>query len=581
MAIIGAGPTGIAVLERLLANAREPEFCHELEVHLIDPLPAGAGRIWRRDQSPLLWMNSMAEDVTMFTDASVTCDGPIAPGPSLDVWAHEIDLDEIGDPDLVSELRELTGTSFPSRLVQSEYLRWVRQRLHDDCPQNVRIVEHATAAVDLFDEGDRQRVLMASGEQLLTDVAVLAVGHLDAEPSAEHADLKEFATRHDLVYLAPAQTTELDLDTLVAGEPVIVRGFGLAFIDLMVLLTSGRGGEFIDDGTSLRYVPSGAEPILHVGSRRGVVYHCKPVYRLLAPRAPLPRFFNDDAVDRLVAEHGELEFFRDLWPLLAKDIAWAYYAELFQAHPKRVRLSWEVFDALYAECAWDSPELSDLVKLTIPNVEDHFDVLRIDDPLANQHFGSWRDAEASISRVIENDRRRRTDDDYSADLGAFYALLVGFGQLVRVLATQKVSIRSTVEDIQGWWFSFFSDFASGPPPARLDQLLALHRAGVVRFLGPRTWVTSDAQHGRFLAGSPSWDGVVSARALVEARIPAPHVERSADPLISALRRRGSITSQRLEGRDGYVVETGKLLVDAGLHVVAADGAAHPGASRSA
>ena len=209
------------------------------------------------------------------------------------------------------------------------------------------------------------------------------------------------------------------------------------------------------------------------------------------------------------------------------------------------------------------------------NVEDHFAVGRIDDPLGSEHFGSREEAEVSIRRVIENDRRRRTNDAYSADLGAFYALLVGFGQLVRVLANQKVSIRSTVDDIQGWWFSFFSDYASGPPPERLDQLLALHRAGIVRFIGPRTWVDTDAEKSQFCAGSPSWEGVVAARALVEARIPSPHVERSRDPLINAMWRRGSITGQRLEGRDGYRVDTGKIVVDSGLHVIASDGTVHP------
>jgi FAD-NAD(P)-binding protein len=575
VAIIGAGPTGIALLERLLANAVEAAFPDEVHVHLIDPFPTGAGRIWRRDQTDLLWMNSMAEDVTMFTDASVTCEGPIVPGPSLDEWAREVDLEGIGDPGLVRELRELTATSFPTRLVQSEYLRWVRQRLLDGCPAHVRIIEHASAAIDLVDDIDRQRVHLASGEVLVVDVAVLAVGHLDAEPTGEYAALQTFAEEHNLLYFAPAQTTELDLDQLTAGEPVIVRGFGLAFIDLMVLVTIGRGGRFIEDGGSLRYEASGAEPILHVGSRRGVPYHCKPGYRLLAPRAPLPRFFNDEAVERLVREYGELEFWLHLWPLLAKDIAWAYYAELFRAHPERVLRTWEEFDALYAECTWGSPELSRLIELAVPDSEDHFDVVRIDDPVANERFASRETAEAYIARVIEDDRRRRTNDEYSADLGAFYALLIGFGQLVRVLSTRNVSVRSTVEDIQGWWYSFFSDFASGPPPARLDQLLALHRAGIVRFLGPRTWIATDAEQGLFRAGSAKWDGSVESRALVDARIPAPHVERSVDLLISALRRRGSITSQRLEGNDGYRVETGKLVVDAGLHVVNSDGAAHP------
>jgi hypothetical protein len=73
IAIVGAGPRGAGLLERLAASL--PELLPPrtgLDVHLIDPFPAGAGRIWRHAQSPLLAMNSMAADVTMFTDASVT-----------------------------------------------------------------------------------------------------------------------------------------------------------------------------------------------------------------------------------------------------------------------------------------------------------------------------------------------------------------------------------------------------------------------------------------------------------------------------------------------------------------------------
>lgn len=78
VAIIGAGPRGIGVLERLGANA-DLLAGRRLKIHLIDPYPPGPGRVWRHAQSPLLWMNWMAEDVTMFTDASFTGDGPIRP----------------------------------------------------------------------------------------------------------------------------------------------------------------------------------------------------------------------------------------------------------------------------------------------------------------------------------------------------------------------------------------------------------------------------------------------------------------------------------------------------------------------
>ncbi|GAA3911885.1 hypothetical protein GCM10023084_74900 [Streptomyces lacrimifluminis] len=51
-----------------------------------------------------------------------------------------------------------------------------------------------------------------------------------------------------LVHLPPDFTADSDLSALRPGKPVLVRGFGLAFVDLMVLLTEGRGGSCEDDG---------------------------------------------------------------------------------------------------------------------------------------------------------------------------------------------------------------------------------------------------------------------------------------------------------------------------------------------
>ena len=104
--VVGAGPRGVGVLERLAASAGEfgvgPGA--ELDVHLVDPYPPGAGRIWRHEQSSLLWMNSMAADVTMFTDDSVRCDGPIVPGPSLYEWAEQVREVLLGEPALTQVL---------------------------------------------------------------------------------------------------------------------------------------------------------------------------------------------------------------------------------------------------------------------------------------------------------------------------------------------------------------------------------------------------------------------------------------------------------------------------------------------
>ena len=74
---VGAGPRAVMLLERLLATLEES--APPLEITLVDPHPPGAGRIWRRDQSPLLKLNSMAQDVTVFTDETARSTARSAP----------------------------------------------------------------------------------------------------------------------------------------------------------------------------------------------------------------------------------------------------------------------------------------------------------------------------------------------------------------------------------------------------------------------------------------------------------------------------------------------------------------------
>ncbi|MFJ3213410.1 FAD/NAD(P)-binding protein [Streptomyces flaveolus] len=523
LVIVGAGPRGTGLLERIAANAPELYGDSGLDIHLVDPHPPGAGRIWREEQSPLLWMNSHAEDVTMFTDETVEMAGPVRPGPTLHEWAG------------------LDGRTFAGRRVQGAYLRWAYERAVAGLPPGFVVYHHARRAVrvDGPREG-RQRVwLQGRTLPLLADLVVLTLGHLDAEPDDEQRDLAAYARTHGLVHLPPDFTADSDLSALRPGEPVLVRGFGLAFVDLMVLLTEGRGGRY--DGDT--YVPSGQEPVLYVGSRRGVPYHAKIGYDWTGDRPPLPRFFGPAEVDALLARPEGFDFRRDVWPLVEKELGFAHYHRLFTAHPERVTLAWPAFEARYA--AADRAGRAALVAAAVPDPADRLDLTALDRPLDVVRYGTQDELQEGLRRYVEDDLRRRHDPDHSPDLAVFLALLSVYGQLVRL------------GDVGGWWHGFFSYLASGPPAPRLRQLLALSRAGVVRFLGAGMTVT--AGDGVFRASGASVPGsVVEARALVEARLPHPTVERARDPLLRALHTDGAAATPdgllAVDRADGRVLE---------------------------
>ncbi|MFH9961225.1 FAD/NAD(P)-binding protein [Streptomyces mirabilis] len=525
LVIVGAGPRGTGLVERIAANAPELYAGSGLDIHLVDPHPPGAGRIWREAQSPLLWMNSHAEDVTMFTDETVVMDGPVLPGPTLHEWAA------------------IDGRTFADRQLQGAYLSWVHEQAVAALPPDVTVHHHPCRALRVSGprEGRQQVWLEGRPRPLLADLVVLALGHLDAELDQEQGELATYAHAHDLVHLPPDFTADSDLSSLAPGEPVLVRGFGLAFVDLMVLLTEGRGGRY--DGDT--YLPSGREPVLYVGSRRGVPYHSKIGYDWTGERPPLPRFFGPAEVDALLARPEGFDFRRDVWPSIEKELGFAHYHRLFTVHPERTAIAWTDFEEKYA--AGEAAEREALVTSAVPDPADRLDLAVLDRPLDGVRYASHEEFQDGLRAYIEGDLRRRHDPGNSPDLAVFLGLLSVYGQLIRL------------GDVGPWWHGFFSHLASGPPGPRLRQMLALSRAGVVRFVGADMAVV--AEDGVFRASSATVPGeTIEARALVEARLPEPTVGRALDPLLRELHADGAVETPegllRVDRSDGRILDRG-------------------------
>lgn len=469
-------------------------------------------------------MNSHAEDVTMFTDESVRMAGPVRPGPTLHEWAG------------------IDGQTFADRQIQGSYLRWVHEQAVAALPPEITVRHHPGRALRVSGprEGRQQIWLEGRDRPLVADLVVLALGHLDAELDQEQSELAAYAAEHGLVHLPPDFTADSDLSALVAGEPVLVRGFGLAFVDLMVLLTEGRGGRYEGD----TYVPSGREPVLYVGSRRGVPYHSKIGYDWTGERPPLPRFLGPAEIDGLLARPGGFDFRRDVWPLVEKELGFAHYHRLFTAHAERTAIAWTDFEEKY-EAASAGAEREALVAAAVPDPRDRLDLAALDRPLDGVTYASFEEFQEGLRGYVEGDLSRRHDPSHSTDLAVFLGLLSVYGQLVRL------------GDIGSWWHGFFSYLASGPPGPRLGQLLALSRAGILNFVGAGMAV--HARDGVFRASSATVPGFsVEARALVEARLPEPTLRRALDPLLRELHADGAGETPdgllRVDRADGRVLD---------------------------
>ena len=596
LVLVGGGPRAIGVLERLSASAALPAHAAHLartplHIDIVDPHMPGAGRIWRAEESPLLLMNSRAADVSIFTDETVTCEGPIVAGPSLAEWAEGIRRGEIAAPtagtERLAEIEALQATDFAGRRVQALYLEWFFGQVLASLPETVTVTVHRTTATavhpalavgpapagkgagssdsvpdpavsgtDPDDFGSDERgsagghgdehvgasrprhgwtVELEGRAPLAADLLLLAAGHTDSRPAAASHELAAFARRHGAVYLPPAQASDAPLDLLAPREDVIVRGMGLAFIDLMALLTQGRGGSFTPDPRPgepgrLRYHPSGQETRLWVGSRRGVPYHSK-VRDEGAPTGlgPLEHVTAENLAAREDAE-GRLDFRTDVVPLIAAEIR-RWVPGIPAETPGEDPLAW------------------------------------LDDPLSwlhgDAHPQVTRDA---VVRHIEHDLRSRTQGEATSARTLFQLLLRLHGTLVDQLPATRLRGGAS-SGYPRWWHSLFSFVDSGPPPHRLHQLLALERAGVVRFLGPRTAVTAEESTGRFTARGGAGVHVTTA-ALVDAFLPQATLAHSTNPLLRSL-----VDGATAVGRESAEAP-GTLEVDARHRVISPDGIPH-------
>ncbi|MBL1092630.1 MULTISPECIES: FAD/NAD(P)-binding protein [Streptomyces] len=579
LAVVGAGPRGTSVLERICASAAELAPGARLTVHLVDPAPPGAGQVWRTAQPPELLMNTVASQVTLFTDDSVECAGPIRTGPSLYAW----------------EGCELGPDDYPGRALYGRYLEWVFRRTVRTAPEGVTIDVHRARAVRLTEAPDGAQSLTLDDGRTLhgLNAVVLAQGHLPTRAGPEEQRLASYAAGHGLRYLPPANPADLaaDLEALAPGRPVILRGLGLNFFDHMALLTTARGGSFVPgpDGR-LRYLPSGREPRLYAGSRRGIPYHARGDNAKGAHGRHLPLLLTPDVIAafRKRADSGEpTDFLTEVWPLVAKEVETVYYEALLArreatAPPRATRSADDSTPARYrfrerflGTAHRGAEEAAVLDAFGIPPA-DRWDWHRISRPHTEHGFADRAAFREWLLDHLRADIAHARQNNVSGPVKAALDVLRDLRNELRQIVDHGGLAGASRRDHLDRWYTPLNAFLSiGPPRRRIAEMAALIEAGVLEVVGPRMAVrtgTADGNGPGFTAASPDVPGSeVTAAALIEARLPEPDLRRTGDALLSRLLADGGCRPHTV---DGY--ETGGLdVTPSPYHLVEADGRPHP------
>ncbi|MEU8773870.1 FAD/NAD(P)-binding protein [Streptomyces sp. NPDC048606] len=586
LAVIGAGPRGLSVLERLMAAERTAPSREAVVIHVVDPSAPGAGTVWRTAQSRQLLMNTVASQITVFTDDSVRIDGPIEPGPSLYEWAQGLALlgdRESHDEATLAEARRMGPNTYPTRAFYGTYLADCFRRVVEGAPGHVTVHVHRTRAVAMADThgvpGGPQGVRLEDGVRLnALDAIVMAQGHVAARLTSREARTASLARIHHLTYLTPANPADLDLSGIQAGQNVLLRGLGLNFFDHMALLTAGRGGEFVREGERLVYRASGQEPRLYAFSRRGIPYHArgeneKGAHGRYHPRLLTPEFIA--ALKRDAADGTPVTFGGDLWPLISREVESVYYATLLE---RRGRASArEAFTEAYLALEPDADPAPLLAGHGI-EAADHWDWERLSRPYGDREFIGREDFTAWLLEYLARDVVAAKEGNVSGPVKAALDVLRDLRNEIR-LAVDHGGLEGTShrDDLEGWYTPLNAFLSIGPPASRIEEMAALIEAGVLTVLGPGVQVRIDTTAQLYVAESSVVPGpAIRATALIEARLPEPDLRRTADPLLRHLLDTDQATPYRIEAQQGGSYETGGLAVtERPFHMLDARGRAHP------
>ncbi|GGV34922.1 FAD/NAD(P)-binding protein [Paenarthrobacter nicotinovorans] len=572
VALVGAGPRGTSVLERLLANwAAKRAGGATLQIHVVDPYPAGSGHVWQPEQSRLYLMNTQSFYPTLIPEDSGLA-APLA-GGSFDQWREARRRDGAGLNDAEkAELATLESHDFPSRALYGRYLRQTLAGLLERKPEGVEVTFHETLAVAARPVDGMFDVELVDGGTLTVDSVVLALGHIESRLNPEQKSFKRAADELGLLYFPPAPPADVDWQVVPDNEPVLVRGMGLNFFDVMGQLTEGRGGKFLEAGAPgagvLEYRASGREPRIIAASRRGTPYRAKAGLEGYYPRSITMRYLTEDAVDRFRAAGIQPGFDHDLWPLLHRDALWAYYSTLARSQPAAIKdpaqFLADLEDALQPHAHTTANWESDVEVLVEKHVvaSRRLNLRGLAAPLAGRTFASRRDLDAAITAYLDDDARRSALGESDPVKMAIGALHTGRAILKTVVADGGITDESWLAGLRGWFESFVEGLASGPPALRSEQLAALARAGVVSFVGPDPKFSVDRGAKVFRAASP-WvhEGPAEARTLIEAMSPANRVGINISPLLEQLMADGLVRTKIMMSVEGTPMQTTGLDVE--------------------
>lgn len=550
--LVGAGPRNLSLVERLMAHAKSTT--EPVDITLYDPFPIG-GRVWNPDQDPTFLMNTVTQQLTLFTDPSVPNHASTALyGPNFYEWSVTFGKEYVKMHDFkneayfLDELTRINPNRFTSRALFGVYGQWFFEHLGAHVPANVTLSYERRSVTDVVKQDNQYTVTIDGTDTIIADQVVMALGHVDNSLNDEEQTFADAAAGNaNMLYIAPTHPSEADLDAVPARENVVLRGLGLSFFDYIAKLTISRGGRFARDNNGVMYyLPSGKEPHMIAGSRKGLPMHARGVNQKVAAEGYQPLFFTSENLDKLAEKSNGQVTYDEFFTLLRKELEYKHYQNTINDFG----VTWPFNAAEFMDALAASDDLNETARKYGISEEYIMDWDRILNPVDDVP------AEVEYSDFMMNYLTWDINDANQGNNDAPYAGAFDMLRDVRGIIRHYLDAGYLSSDEYAKFLSKFNPFNSlisvGPPVLRVEQMRALIEAGVLEVAGPGLAVSVRDDH---YVATDNRGNTWTVNNLVEARLFPVSLAASTNPLVANLRDRGLLSAAEYTKADGstYVV----------------------------
>lgn len=539
VAIVGGGPRGLASLESLLSVVarRAPSWSLRVTLFEREALP-GSGPNFGPTRFEGWWLNLPERLVDIPARPAIALQGISVSGfPDYLTWANWCDS---------------AIDRFPARAKLGRYLaeRFDSLALPLQQADVLSLIRHEVRSVRPSAAGDGYNIECEIGTLPAFEEVLLTIGHQVTHDDESLALWRNHVASHPSLRLVDRPYDDEDWvhdDCLADAGVVALRGMGLSMIDVVSLLTEGRGGVFHrvnEHDQSMRYEASGDEPTRLVPfSLDGLPLAAKPLNSDIDESfKPLDGEMHEfrQRCQAIVATDGGIDEVRTQLSQAVASVQAEVYLR-FSASDEtsddfdESRQQWQTLALQWIDD--EELEHESLTDLSVPTI----DIMQ-----------AWV-AMACGQRVPSFD----------------YCLGQVWRHLQRILF-DEFSCSSLPDDAMQWIAALherFKRYSYGPPVGSLQRLIALHEAGRVTFV-----VADDPDIEMTDAG---WilehqGDRVCANVMIDTVLASPAIARVNEPLVRQLLDDGLLTPF---AEDLGAVVNGDGLVVTGFDGKTADGLA--------